>query len=180
MQEIKLIDLQEIALPNWLPNIYIQALADIITSTGFVPPIICLDDELLTPDVVAALRTIKARNESPGVAVPFIPAGVAVMGDRWLVKVDRRVSKVITKIEHEHHYHNDWYRYVRPVPIWRDAYWTYTNHHSIGGIGGANITASWSADQPTLSVTNGLLNSGANNISEQFGSALMVGNKGAT
>ncbi len=153
MNEIKLVDLQDIALPNWLPNTYIQALADVITNTGFVPPIIVLDDELLTPDVVAALRTIKARNEAPDAAVPFIPLGIAVMDTHWLVKVDRRISKTEVKYETIHHYHDDWWRFIKPYTItWQDAYWTYNNSFSTGGTGGVALSASasWNPENPLL------------------------------
>lgn len=149
MQEIKLVDLQDIALPNWLPNTYIQGLADLIRDTGFVPPIIVLDEELITPDVVAALRTLKARNESPGVAVPFIPAGVAVRDGHWLVSVDRRVAKTITKVEHHTIYRDRWYDYLRPSPIWTVSYHNYANSFSSGGSSGAGIM-SWNSTNPLL------------------------------
>lgn len=54
MNEVKLIDLQEFKLPAWLPQPYVEALADAIEKTSFAPPILVLDDELLSPDVVAA------------------------------------------------------------------------------------------------------------------------------
>lgn len=155
MQEVKLVDLSDIALPDWLPNNYIQAVADAIESTGFTPPIVVLDDELLTPDIVAALLTVKARGK-------VVPVGVAVMDNRWLVKVNRRVSKVVTPppraTELHLHYHDDWYRHVRPSIPWRENYWTYTGS---GSVVSAAARVTWSADQPLLvSHTNGSASNG--------------------
>lgn len=154
MQEIKLVDLQDIALPNWLPNTYIQGLADLIRDTGFVPPIIVLDEELITPDVVAALRTLKARNDSPGVAVPFIPVGVAVRDGHWLVSVDRRIAKTVTKIEHHTVYRDHWYERVRPSPIWTVSYHNYANSYSASGLDGTGMLA-WNSTNPLLPSNTG-------------------------
>ena len=147
MNEIKLIDLQDIALPNWLPNNYVQALADIIEKTEFVPPIIVLDDELLTPDVVAALVTIKAREK-------YVPATVAVRDGHWLVSVDRRVAKVEEKVTYiggsTTIIYDDWWHQLRPCPRWRDNYWTWSSTGTALSMNDAGIALNWSAEQPML------------------------------
>ena len=147
MHEIKLVDLQEIPLPKWLPFDYIQALADVIEQTGFAPPIIILEEELLTPDVVAALVTLKDRGAS-------VPKGVALRDGRWLVSVDKRKSKVVVEKERVVVHEHDWIPYVRSPYVWYSASYGYADQ------GTADIPL-WRSEQPQLSIAAGnLLNRG--------------------
>lgn len=109
----------DIPLPNWLPNDYIQGLADVIERTLFVPPIVVRDDELLSPDIVAALVTVKARGN-------VVPSGIAVMDGQWLVKVDRRASTTQVNWTFAPTYIPTWITHITPYTIpRRDTYWTH-------------------------------------------------------